>query len=341
MVSGSGSGGRSAFGAFAILVVPLGIGAVLAVWALAISPLQSASEVRPVVAEVQIAERANGLSTTATLVPATEVGVKSQSSGTVTALSLGVGVPIDQGDVAFETDGLPVVAYVADAPLYRDITADLRGADVSTAQHLLVDLGYLNAADGIVGATTRAAIRAFNADHGRGTNTTTLTVGSLVWIPSGSDAPNSVAVRVGDVLAPQTPLYSTTAGSASVSAGTTAGDKDRTLTIGTVTVALPAGQDSVTDPGDVALLRDTLGDQASAPATVADLVPPQVGTVPATAVVVDAEGHSCYFTAVDGDPVAVDATQGGLGLVDVGPELVGTPVLVNPRSTRDDLSCAS
>lgn len=341
MVRGGRSGGLSVAGAFAVLVVPLGAGAALAVWALAISPLQSSSDVQPVVAEVQTAERDEGFSTTATLLPAAEVEVKSQSSGTVTALSLVVGAPIGQGDVAFEVDGLPVVAYVADAPLYRDITDGLRGDDVATAQQLLVDLGYLDAADGIAGAATRAAIRAFNADHGRGTDVTALSVGSLVWVPSGSAAPNAVIVRVGDVLAPQAPLYSTTAGRASVSAGTTVSDVDRTLTIGVVTVALPAGEVAVTEPDDVAALQNALGDQESAPATVADLVPVQVGTVPATAVVIDAQGNGCYFTAVDGDPVPIDAKEGGFGLVDVSPELVGSPVLVNPRTTRDDLSCAS
>ena len=321
--------------------MPLVAGAALAVWALAISPLQSASAVRPVVAEVQAAERDHGFSSTATRLPAAEVGVRSQSSGTVTVLSLTAGTSVDQGEVAFAVDGVTVVAYVADAPLYRDITEGLRGDDVATAQKLLVDLGYLDTVDGAAGVATRTAIRAFNADRGRGTNNTTLAVGSLVWIPAGSEAPAAVSVRVGDVLAPQTPLYTTTTGQASVSVGTTASDADRTLTIGTVTVTLPAGQTSVTEPDDVAALQTMLGDQDSAPATVADVVPEPVGTVPASAVVVDAQGNGCYFTGVDGDPVLIDATEGGYGLVDVGSELVGTPVLVNPRATRGDLSCVS
>jgi peptidoglycan hydrolase-like protein with peptidoglycan-binding domain len=342
MVTGPArAAGGSALGAFAVLVVPLAVGAALAVWALAASPLQSAASVQPVIAQVEMAERNGGVSTTATLLPAATVVVKSQSSGVVTASSLTVGTAVSQGQVAFEVDGLPVVAYVAASPLYRDITPGLRGRDVTTAQQLLVDLEYLEVADGVAGPSTQAAVRAFNADHGRGTNATTLSLASLLWIPSESDAPHAVTVQVGDVLDPQMELYSTTTGHDSVSVGTTVSDDDRTLTIGAVTVPLPAGQTAVTDVDDVRALLSVLADRDSTPATVADAEPREVGTVPASAVVVDAQGRSCYFTGVDGDPVPVDATDGAFGMVDVAPDLVGTAVLVNPRATREDLACDS
>lgn len=330
-----------AVGAFAVLIAPLVVGAVLAVWALAASPLQSATSVEPVVAQVGSAERDDGFSTTAMLLPATDVVVKAQSSGTVTALSFAVGVPVTSGEVAFMVDGLPIVAYVSQAPLFRDITAGLRGDDVTTAQQLLVDMGYLKAADSVAGPSTQTAIRAFNAAHGRGKNNTTLSIDSLVWIPSASDAPQTLTVHVGDLVEPQTALYATQTGQDSISAGTTAQSEDRMLSVGTVTVTLPAGQTAVSVPDDVAALLTQMGDQTSATAMVTSLEPHQVGTVPATAVVTDATGASCYFTGVDGEAVLVDATSGGFGLVNVDPELIGTPVLVNPRSTRENLACAS
>jgi len=334
-------GGGPVVAVAVILGVPLLVGAVLAVWALAASPLRSAERPRPVVAEVQAAERDNRVATTVAVHPAPEVVVRSQSTGTVTASALGVGEPVRQGDVALVVDGRPIVAYIADAPLFRDVTAGLRGDDVTTVRRLLTDLGYLGADDGDSDTAMVAAIRGFNTDHGRGADDETLSPDSVLWIPADSSAPQAVSVRVGDVVQAQSELYTTTSGSAAVQIATPAVGVARVLSVGTASVPLPAGSDEVTDPGDVAELLAVMAGQEASPAVVADEEPEPVGTIPASAVIVDTQGTSCYLTGVDGDVVRVDADAGGLGLVDVDVALVGTPVLVNPRSVVSDLSCAS
>ncbi len=330
-----------AVGAFAVLAVPLAVGAALAVWALASSPLQSSADPQPVVAQVQAAQRDNRTSTTVTLSPAPTVEVRSQSAGTVTGSALQEARPLRTGDVAYEVDGRPVIAYVAAAPLYRDITPGLQGKDVATAQDLLVETGHLKATDRSSTDAMRRAVRAFNAAHGSGTDVTTLAAGSLLWVPEGSGAPDVVIVRVGDVVQPQTPLYETARGASTASVAAPAAEVERSLTVGAVTVPLPAGSTVVTDPDDVADLAEVLGDQESGPAVLADVAPTKVGTVPASAVIVDEKGVSCYFRGLEADPVRIDATAGGFGLVDVDAALVGTPVLVNPRGVVDDLSCDS
>lgn len=341
MVGRSARGPGSVLGAVAVLALPLVVGAALATWALMASPLQSGTQVAAVVAEVGAATRDNATTTTATVMPAPGVVVRSASSGTVTALSLVAGTTVGQGEVAMDVDGLPVAAYVAEAPLYRDISPGMRGDDVATARRLLIDLDYLDQGGRTADAAMVAAIRSFNADHGRGASTGTLAVASLVWVPAGSAAPQSVTVQVGDVIAPQTELYTTTSGSAAVHAGVDAAPLERTLTIGMTTVSLPAGEEAVTDPDHVAALIAEMGDQESVIATVADANPVQVGTVPAGAVVIDPSGGACYYAGVDGDPVVIEASDGGYGLVDVDADLIGTPVLVNPRQTRADLTCGS
>lgn len=333
-----------ALGALLVLAVPLAAGTGLAVWALARSPLQSSQPSRPVVARVADAERRHDLATTVTFVPAGKLDVSTQSTGTITALSLTPGKAITQGDIALEVDGVPVIAYVSDAPLYRDIGDGTRGRDVRTLQELLMDLEYLDAdseIDGTVGPSTRAAIRAFNKDHGRGSSTTTISPGFLLWVPAGTAAPREVAARVGDAAAPRSVLYTTERGTASVTVATDPSGKDRTLTVGSASVTLPAGETTVSGTDHVATVREAMGEQESTAATLTDFEPGRVGTVPASAVVVDADGRACFFPSATGDPVGIHASDGGFGIVDVDVSLVGTPVLVNPRTVRDDLSCAS
>lgn len=324
-----------------MLVVPLAVGSSLAVWALSVSPLQSDAPVEPLIAQVQAAARNNSGTTSVKVVPAGERVVKSQTSGLVTQIDFAIGDSIDQGEIAIWVEGLPVVAYVAATPLHRDISSGMTGQDVSTAQQLLSDMGYLTGVDGIVGPQTVAAIRAFNSDAGRGRTNNVLSLSSLLWIPVGSGEPRTVEVEVGDEISRQMPLYTAAVGSPSITVDTEGSSVTRIVTVGTATVPLGAGETRVTDPEDVATLLDQMGDETSAVATVADAELAEVGTVPASSVIADAAGGLCYFTGPDGEgePVSIAAAAGASGVVDVDPSLIGTPVLVNPRETRSDLSC--
>jgi len=330
-------------GVVLLLIVPLAVGASLAVWALSVSPLQSDAPVAPLIAQVQTAARSNSGTTSVTVVPAGERIVKSQASGLVTQIDFTIGDSIGQGEIAMWVEGLPIFAYVAATPLHRDISNGMTGQDVSTAQQLLSDMGYLTGVDGVVGPNTVAAIRAFNSDAGRGSTNSVLSLSSLLWIPVGSGEPRTVEVEVGDEITRHTPLYTAVVGSPSITIDTEGSSVNRIVTVGTATVPLGAGQTSITDPEDVAALLDQIGGETSAVATVADAEPAEVGTVPASSVIADAAGGVCYFTGPDGkgEPVSIAAAAGASGVVDVDPSLIGTPVLVNPRETRSDLSCNS
>lgn len=183
------------------LAVPLTVGGGLAVTAVLRSPLESDTRPEPVVATVGLAERLDSRATSITLVPADTFPVRSQTSGTVTGVSIVPGSPITDGSVVMAVDGLDVRAYVAAAPLYRDLATGMSGDDVVTAQRFLVARGLLATADGTVGAATVRAIRTFNTGGGR-QDTDTLSVGSLLWVPEGSEPPQAVTVRVGDAIDP-------------------------------------------------------------------------------------------------------------------------------------------
>lgn len=323
------------------LVTPLLAGLAVAVWALAVSPLRSAAPQEPLIGTVEAAQRHDATPTSLVLIPAARFAVTSQSSGTVTSLSMSVGEPVASGVPAMSVDGLPVVAYVSVAPLFRDIREGLEGADVETAQRLLVQLGHLDRVDGKAGASTVAAIRAFNDGHGYSDNGGVLAVGSLLWIPSGSAAPSSVTIRVGQLVAPQTELFNTTSGEDLIRVAAEAADADRILRAGPVETTLRAGQTDITDAEAVGALKSLLGDGTRMNATLESTTPRTVGTIPASAVVVGADGIACFFTGLQGPGTRIDAGSGSFGMVDVDAGLIGSAVLINPRVVREDVGCGS
>ena len=320
------------------LAIPLSVGTGLAVVAVMRSPLESDASPQPLIATVGGDERLDTKATTVSWVPADTFAVRSQSAGTLTELSISSGTPVTHLSTPMKVDGLDVVAYVAPTPLYRNIQKGMEGQDVFTAQQLLMAEGLLSSADGKVGTATVRAITAFNVNHGRG-KSETLDLAGLLWIPDGSGAPQSVQVRVGDVVQPQMDLYTTATSGDRIVVATDTTDVARIVKVAGVEVPLPAGTSSVSAPEDVLALRVAMADAPTVAAMLTATTPRKVGTVPASAVVVDETGKACFFRAVTGEGVAITAESGSFGLVDVDPELIGTPVLTDPRRTRADLSC--
>ncbi len=332
-------GTGTAVGLGALLALPLIAGGALSLFALAKSPLDSASGARPLIGAVGSAERDDRVNATVKVVTAESFAVTTQSAGVITALGIAPGAALVDGQAALEVNGLPVTAYVAPAPLYRDIARGLEGKDVATAQRLLRTLGYLATVDGKAGPLTAKAITRFNKDHGRSANGEVLWLDSLLWVPADSGPPVKVSVRVGTTLSPGNELYTTSVGYDTLSVDAKAADTDRVLTVGQMSVTLPAGATSVTDSADIAVIGAVLNDVTSRSAFLALSTPRVVGTIPASALVTDPTGATCFFSDAEGPGTTVVATDGSFGTVDVDPGLVGTSVLVNPRDVREDLAC--
>lgn len=323
-----------------LLVVPLAVGVWLAVRALSISPLESSQATGPTVGVVEATTRTDQISTTARFVAGDPLPVLSQSTGLVTEMAINPGTPVETGDIVMHVDGSPVTAYVSVTPLHRNIVGGLTGDDVAIAQTLLADLGYqIERADGRAGPRTVAAIEEFNNDRGLGDDNGVLSLGSLLWIPEPSEPPASLSVSVGTTLTPGVEVYVSTSAAPSVTLALEPSDQERVVTVADVSAELPPGAVTITDPGTVEAIGALQGEELSVPAIVMLAEPRQVGAVPATAVVTDAEGKVCFFPSVDGSGVVVEATEGSFGMVDVDAELVGTPVLLNPRDVRADLAC--
>lgn len=342
-------GGRQAYGmsiaVVAVLIAPL---VAAGVWVFAVSsesPLESASAVEPLIASVEPATRSGDADVAVTVVPGTAFVPVTQASGTVTTFNVEPGAGVANLDVVMTVDAQSVIAYTSDQPLYRDVTRKSTGADVKTAQQLLKDLGFLDAkVDGKAGYTTELAIKAFNAKYGYGAKNTVLSRASLVWIGADAVTAGEVKVAAGDTVLANSELFSTTSAVAAISVTESPGippQGDLELVVGDFATPYVLGSQEVSDADAVASIVQALGAVTESTATIRLVRPTTVGTVPSSAIVEDSVGASCMFGSVEGAPIAIAATGGTLGTVDLDASLIGDPVLVNPRDVREDLSCGS
>ncbi|HEY3033666.1 MAG TPA: peptidoglycan-binding domain-containing protein, partial [Streptosporangiaceae bacterium] len=112
--------------------------------------------------------------------------VINQAQGIFTAVPQ-AGQVIRQGQVLYRVDGDPVVLLYGRVPIYRALSAGMRGADVRQLNHALVALGYatssqLDPSSGYFSAATAYALKKLQARLGL-TQTGTLPLGQAVFLP--------------------------------------------------------------------------------------------------------------------------------------------------------------
>lgn len=77
-----------------------------------------------------------------------------------------LGDTLEEGDVAIEVSGRPVILLQGEVPMYRDIRPGAKGADVKQLEEALVRLGYLATADETWTGDTGSAVQQLYADAG-------------------------------------------------------------------------------------------------------------------------------------------------------------------------------
>lgn len=152
---------------------------------------------------------------------------------TITSI-IGINTTIEQGDVLYTVDGMPVVALDGALPAWRSLsTASDDGADIAQLEASLVALGYdpdlKVTVDDHFDSATRTMVKAWQ--QGLGVETTgTVTLGAVVFLPS-----------------------STTVSAVDQAVGDTVGDGDTVLTLAAPTqevlVDVPAGDEAQVVPG--------------------------------------------------------------------------------------------
>ena len=106
--------------------------------------------------------------------------------GVVTSVHPGM---VDDGDIVYVVGDTPVRVVTGAEPMWRDLTNGARGSDVEALQRLLVREGHLSGpADGVFGAGTEAAVRAWQRAQGR-PRTGAVGLGELVTV---RDLPASI-----------------------------------------------------------------------------------------------------------------------------------------------------
>lgn len=287
------------------------------------------------------------------------------TSGTLTSLNIEPGSAVIPGMVLGTVNDVPVLAYTATVPLYRDLAEGNRGPDVALLQEFLASTGRdIGSSDGVFGSGTRDALRDLQRTAGLQI-TGTAQRSDFVWVPSGIATVGTIDAKLGQQVDGGAALFSgpddvtatkITSANASSSTVTLPGGGQPVLVAGDQTFPL----DSLT-PSDEGL-NEFLRAQADAGsltkattesttvyrgASIADGAAAEIATAPAAALYV-VDGATCVFVSADGEyqPVTVDnpaVVAGTLDTVTVPLELKGSHVALDPHALDSDVrdTCTS
>lgn len=113
-----------------------------------------------------------------------ETVVANQATGTVTTVALDNGSEVRPGQAVYTVDLRPVVVAAGKVPMFRDLRAGDRGADVRQLQELLEATGYaVGELDGRFGVSLDSAVRAWQRDIGVGADGV-VRRGDVVFVPA-------------------------------------------------------------------------------------------------------------------------------------------------------------
>lgn len=301
-----------------------------------------------------------------TLAYSASISVKAGVSGTVTGSVAKPETSIKQGTPLVVIDGSPVLAFEADAPLYRDIGPGMSGADVRSAGEFLADQDLMTRASvsDQYGPSLRGSINAFESSLHLPADGT-LHQAVLAWVPPGLSLVGSAEMHVGDQISAGAPIFTTKGSPTRAAFSITGGDSNQSpqglsgtlrLTAGKAQITLGSLAPNASDRAKLAQFLDsqdgqgivTSKQQASSvtySGAVIELASAQrVGTVPSNSISVTATGHTCVFRANNGayQATTVDSPSpidGELSSDAVSQNLAGIRIVRDPislpRSTQE------
>lgn len=176
-----------------------------------------------------------------TLDRGTPFTIRTGVGGTITRLAA-QGSAVQQGDVLFRVDEQPVILLSGVVPMYRDLGSGASGADVDQLETSLAALGYGGfAVDDRYDTSTAAAVRAWQQNAGA-TPTGAVPRGQVIFTPERGQI-DTVHSRVGDMVAPGTPVLDVASSDQVVNFEGEVDDRDRLAVDTQVTVRLPGGDE--------------------------------------------------------------------------------------------------
>ncbi|MFH1330484.1 MAG: peptidoglycan-binding protein [Actinomycetota bacterium] len=109
---------------------------------------------------------------------------RNAAAGVVTTTDLISGEVASAGQIICTVDLRPVVVAEGEIPAFRDMALTTAGADVAQLQRLLAELGlFTQDPDGVFGASTRAAVKAWQGTLGL-TEDGVVRLGDVVFVPT-------------------------------------------------------------------------------------------------------------------------------------------------------------
>lgn len=308
------------------------------------SPMTSDTQSGPLVVPVTTAERVDRYGVGVAAKYEEGVAVSVNGAGMVTRVPVALGDVLDSGSVVVMVDDTPIVAYVSEGPLWRDLGPGAKGEDVARLQRFLSEVGlYKGRVDGELGTTTERAVKSFNKAHGREDLGATFATSSVAWV-----GPSAVRVATLEVAAGATvgagsvvvrgPRRATSIAVTEPTGGIPVGSEYQLTANGTVTPYVP-GSGVVTDLDVVTAITTSLGTSGEGAGQVTSVDAEPVLRVPASAIVVDPSGATCVFENAEGDPIAVTVLGGTLASADLATGIALTHVLANPLGALEDPTC--
>jgi len=293
--------------------------------------------------------------------------VASRRAGTVTTIGVKPGDKPIQGVALLAIDGVPVLVYRSDVPLYRDLARGSRGPDVTALGTYLQGLGLVppSAVSDVFGPGLQAGVKALQARLLGVPATGQFAAEDVAFVPSAAGAVGSVDVQLGQDVTVGTDLVTfsglptgvrvvdAVTGQPFSLAGTgwslQAGGKSLPVPVnGLDASSIPAVQEFVSSAmasGAMSVVASpaagSAGDAGSGASTVlysgamaVQATPAGSGTVPSSAVYVGADGTACVVVSAGGYQVvrltSTDLVAGEVGAVAVPAELVGVSVVRDP-----------
>lgn len=279
------------------------------------------------------------------------------ASGVVTAVHAEPGARLDVGDAVYSVNGIERRAMAGNEPLYRDVAAEDRGADVERIERYLQALGYLDAEpDEFFGWESVLATREFEGDVGAATPTGVFSVDLVVWLPQAPFAVGEVVVRVAEpapgagepVIRSPAPvtgaqLQAPDGGALTLLGPSTVEFQGEAMGEISELSEIPSGLVYKIAAASKAESANGDGEEGNfADVTLRLTEPRESLSVPSSAIMVGADGaDTCVWTrAGEGyEPVSVTVVDGTLGSTDIEGPVASREILANPIDVLGDAEC--